>query len=152
MAPPDCPFGSVHNLNKVPVAARVVTILLERMGLQQNLSRGQRDFRIASATVSAGPEANWTLHLTFNDEDGPLHFRGTQNCATCCNSPASPGDFDVSCDGGTTYINGTMPEMVSSTVVKFTAATAGRPTHVRYTANQGFPQYATSYLSAAQPK
>ena len=49
------------------------------------------------------------------------------------------GDFDAS-DDGVTWVNGTVPIVTGGMSVRFSVATARMPTHVRYTANMGFPQ------------
>ena len=114
------------------------------------------------------------MSVTLSGGSTPFYLNGTQNCAKCCSGPTDPGDFDVSYDMGVTFVNATVPTIVTDitvaaqlsdvadgaaherigegaartttttigTIIKISVATPSRPTHVRYTANQGFPQCA----------
>merc|ERR1711918_120012 len=70
----------------------------------------------------------------------------TLNCAACC-TKGDVGDFDASFDGGSTWINGTRPTLtVDRKTLQFTIAAKGGGSthgmHIRFTANQPFPQCA----------
>ena len=72
---------------------------------------------------------------------GELYMSGTQWCDNCCDGRKNVGDFDVSADGGKTYVNGTQA-WAEGQMVSFVVTLPCAPTHVRYTANQPFPQCA----------
>jgi hypothetical protein len=139
--PPDCPFGSVHNVQKVPVARRIVRQLLRLL----NLLAAPEGPRAIAATAVRGDTAtsNWSIAVDIHGGVAPYTFRGTQNCAKCCGDIKAAGDFDVSSDGGVTFVNGTTPvAMDGHAAFELSVNLLRPPTHVRYTANQGFPQCA----------
>lgn len=138
-----CPHGSVHNENKGPVGQRVAAQLNRMRTADKEISDGPR---ASSATATkdeglsaeeAGMEAPYHIRVMFSGES-KLHMNGTQWCDTCCDGQ---GDFDASADGGKTYVNGTSVRTLGREV-HFTVTLPGAPTHVRYTANQPFPQCA----------
>jgi hypothetical protein len=136
---PECPLGSVHNVNKTVVAMRAARSLLTEID-PARFSPSDTDlptFSTASA-VSAGA-GSWLVTVSFNASS--LALRSTQNCVACCSSVG--GDFDVSADGGATWVNGTAVHLVGPGALAFTASGLGsRPAQIRYTANQAFPQCA----------
>jgi hypothetical protein len=154
---PQCPYGSVHNVNKTIITERVVAQLIRLLKIQPSLiTEGPRAVKVSAvqdgaANVSAVQDGEttdpttWLIRVEFNGGTGPLLQVGTQYCVHCCTR--SPGndtaDFDASADGGLTYVNGTTPQLAESgTSVTFSVSMPTKPTHVRYTANQGFPQCA----------
>lgn len=138
VSPPDCPFGSVHNLNKVPVADRIVKQLLRLTDQVGGVSEGPRAVSASARQSAAG---NWLVTVTLRGGSTPLCMNGTQNCDVCCSDPTGPSDFDVSTDGGVTFRNATLPTTIGS-AIQISVQLEEKPTHVRYTANQGFPQCA----------
>ena len=183
---PQCPFGSVHNVNKTIVCQRAALQLLRMRGLLPTgvVTEGPRairavakiaDFRkppaaaasVASSSSSsfssinsfsssssssssqeyvveataAAAATSYTIEVTFAGGSSPFYQRGTQYCVACC-QPGTAGDFDVSADGGLTYVNATLPAIIGTSASISVAGLRAFPTHVRYTANQGFPQCA----------
>lgn len=136
---PECPLGSVHNINKTLVAARAAHALLTALEPSRFAPATAAPPSVSS--VSAGPtgHAYWLVTVAFGAGAAPLALAPTQYCVACCDGDV--GDFDASCDGGTTWVNGTSPSLSGGNVV-FTVGCANKPTRVRYTANQGFPQCA----------
>ena len=167
-----CPWGSVHNVNKRPVGARIASQIiaggkLGRGEREGNLGHGVAGNRQGAggerhqfpgpalvsvhANASSASSAISTITVTF---DGPVVQKPTANCAACC-SQGNVGDFDASFDGGKTWVNGTRPGNARSYadgVVQFevvAAEAADSVTHVRYVFNQAFPQCAIYSASAA---
>eukprot|EP00937_MAST-01D_sp_MAST-1D-sp2_P003160 g3160.t1 len=147
-----CPFGSVHNVVKAPVGARVARQLW-RLATESKAGKGpgsRASARMypravaaaaaASSSVSAALQ-NYTVVVRFAGGKGPLALAPTQNCAACCHGE---GDFDVSADGGLSYANASALPLVRADgqSVEVRVLLPGQPTHVRYTANQAFPQCA----------
>ena len=84
-----------------------------------------------------------TVNVTYEVQ---LSQAPTLNCAACC-TKGRVGDFDASFDGGATWINGTRPILTADRkTLQFELAAKGgastRAMHIRYTANQPFPQCA----------
>merc|ERR1712110_1337629 len=80
------------------------------------------------------------VSVLFKGGATPFQLKGTQYCNACCSSGV--GDFDASGDGGATWVNATGPQrLIHDSSVSFTVPLA-HVTHVRYTANQAFPQCA----------
>ena len=135
---PECPFGSVHNVRKREIGNRAARQLLHLLGETpaDAVVDGPRA-TAASAVQNDGGNAAVVVRFAGG---GALYTNGTQYCITCCDGGV--GDFDASDDNGLTWVNGTVPIVTGSTSVRFSVATARTPTHVRYTANMGFPQCA----------
>ena len=133
-----CPFGSVHNVNKRPIGARVAAQLRRLMLKQSLVTEGPR---VASVRAErAGSGSLVTVRFTGT---APFELAGTQNCAVCCGAgnPAS-NDFDASSDGlSWTNSTGGARLTADGLGVAFHVPLA-QPTHVRYTANQAMPQCA----------
>lgn len=115
------------------------------LGLLGLLHDGEVDQGPKAVSVQAAelPGGKVSVAVTFDSGNPtalPLYVSGTQFCAKCCVGPV--GDFDVSSDGGNSWVNGTMQAVTGPNVIMFQAAVASKVTHVRYTANQGFPQCA----------
>lgn len=140
---PECPLGSVHNINKSAVAARAARALLA--GLQPAAFPPVAPLRVTS--VSAGPTGlgYWLVTVAFGSSS--LALRPTQFCDACCSGAV--GDFDASADGAV-WANGTAPALEGGNVV-FTVALASKPITVRYTANQAFPQCAVVSVATGLP-
>ena len=136
---PECPFGSVHNVKKREIGDRAARQLLHLLGqtAANEVVDGPRATGASSAWFSGNNVS--TIVVSFAG-GGPLYTNGTQYCITCCDGDV--GDFDVSDDNGLSWINGTVPIVVGTMSVRFNASTARTVTHVRYTANTGFPQCA----------
>lgn len=153
---PPCPLGSVHNLNKTLVAARAARAMLAEIdpavfpppGASPPLVTG-----VTAAPVGQPSSGSWRITVAFNA--APLALRDTQYCVTCCAGATGEkggGDFDVSADGGATWVNGTAVALVSGGEVAFAVTgLAARPAMVRYTANQAFPQCAVVALANSLP-
>ena len=137
---PECPLGSVHNINKTLVAARTASALLELMAP----GRFPPAPPPLAAGITAAPTGRGYWLVTVAFEGGPVGLRDTQYCAACCSGDV--GDFDASIDGST-YVNGTVQQLSGGNVV-FIVGLPQKPLHVRYTANQAFPQCAV-YSSAS---
>ena len=163
-----CPFGSVHNVGAKAVSGARVAAQLRRMRnagpAPPTVTEGPRITRVVIERLIIETKHIDTVTVHFNGGATPFALRPTENCAVCCGAAGGAvGDFDVSRDGGATWVNGSIatlvpPSAVSFTVpnpnpnaVSFTVASvsdggvetgAAQVTHVRYTANQGFPQCA----------
>jgi hypothetical protein len=141
---PECPFGSVHNVKKREIGDRAARQLLHLLGETTTAStaavvNGPRATGASAAPAAGGGGGgNSTVVVSFAG-GGALYTNGTQYCITCCDGGV--GDFDAS-DDGLTWVNGTVPVVAGGMSVRFSVATARTPTHVRYTANMGFPQCA----------
>ena len=152
---PICPIGSVHNLNKTLVAARAARALLAQMAPAAFPPSGASPPRVALVTasptkaISSGvARGGWTVTVTF--DVSPLQLRGTQYCEMCC--AGGVGDFDASVDG-IQWVNSTgvqKPGSTDSTVV-FNVELKEKPSLVRYTANQAFPQCAVVSIETGLP-
>lgn len=132
-----CPFGSVHNVKKTRIGDRIAQQALRLRGLlpSGSVTTGPRAVE-ASATSSGS--GTWDISVRFEGGSAPLYTNGTQYCAACCSG--SVGDFDVSADGGRTYVNGTVARVTGGMTIRFSAKLPSAPNRVRFTANQGFPQ------------
>jgi hypothetical protein len=164
-----CPFGTVHNVFKRRIGARVASQFLAAItrlqrGWQEQLGRSQGmdgatgasrsqwpgpALRSVSAT-KAGEVA--TVNVTYEVQ---LTQAPTLNCAACC-TEGYVGDFDASFDGGATWVNGTRPTLTSDRkTLQFKVTAKGASTHamrVRFTANQPFPQCAVYALAHDTPE
>ena len=98
---PECPFGSVHNVRKVKVGARIATQLLSMLEHDTIVAQGPR---VASVTTADSADGSGSQEVTVSFAGGtsPFKFAGTQFCAACCHGGAGSNDFDVSGDGGIT--------------------------------------------------
>jgi len=141
---PECPLGSVHNVNKSAVAARAARALLA--DLQPAAFPPAPPPRVASVTAAPTGRGFWLVTVAF-DGPPPLVLRGTQFCDACCDGAV--GDFDASADGAK-WANGTAAALEGGAVV-FTVAASAKPVLVRYTANQAFPQCAVVSAATGLP-
>ena len=136
---PECPFGSVHNVKKREIGDRAARQLLHLLGETTHVgSAVVNGPRAVGASAAHAEGGNFTVVISFVG-GGDLYTNGTQYCVTCCDGGV--GDFDASEDG-IAWVNGTVPTTVGGMDVRFSVATTRMPTHVRYTANMGFPQCA----------
>ena len=133
---PECPLGSVHNINKTVVAARAASALLA--GMFPDRFPAVPPPRATSLTAAPTGLHFWLVTVAF-ESAGPLALRGTQYCTDCCSGTV--GDFDASLDG-VTFVNGTAQALSGGSVVFTVGPLAQKPRFVRYTANQAFPQCA----------
>ena len=158
-----CPFGSVQNVFKEAIGARIASQIMVGIGRRHSNSE---------SVVAAGQRAQWagpgllrvntsgssgsdvvTVQITY---DTQIALAPTLNCVACC-SRGRVGDFDVSFNNGTSWVNGSRPVLVADNpkalVFIVSAPTSQEDhthhsvsrrgvTHVRYTANQPFPQCA----------
>jgi hypothetical protein len=148
-----CPFGSVHNVDKAPIGARVARQLRRLMGGengQEIVAAGPRVTFVKARALEGGSKGTSEVVVEFKGGTPPFYQGGTQNCDRCCQwavgSPptnASSNDYDASGDGGVSWVNGSGAVLIAPglTGVRFTVALE-KVTHVRYTANQAFPQCA----------
>lgn len=134
---PECPIGSVHNLNKTVVAARAARSLLSQLDPAAFPLSGAASPRAASVTAAPTGRGYWLVTVTF--DIAPVALRGTQYCTDCCG--AGVGDFDASVDG-VVWANSTAAQMMSGGNVVFTVPAEVKPTVVRYTGNRPFAQCA----------
>ena len=141
---PECPLGSVHNLNKTVVAARAASALLA--GMFPSRFPAAPPPRAASITAAPTGLHFWLVTVAF-EAAGPLALRGTQYCTDCCGGAV--GDFDASLDG-VAYVNGTAQALSGGSVV-FTVGLPQKPRFVRYTANRAFPQCAVVSAGGGMP-
>ena len=97
---PECPFGSVHNVNKTIVATRAARTLLT--GLEPTL------FPLlagpVAVSVTAGPTGRGFWEISISFDEAQLALKGTQYCVACCSGEV--GDFDASVDG-ISWVNAT---------------------------------------------
>jgi len=140
---PECPFGSVHNVNKTIVAIRAAAALLSYL---TPASYAFSPPRISRVTADPTGHGFWLVAMEFTNGNS-LSLQHTQYCELCCRDGV--GDFDASLDG-ITFVNGTTPTLSSGKVV-FTVGLPTKPRFVRYTANQGFPQCAVVDLKTQLP-
>ena len=141
-----CPFGSVHNVNKAPIGARVARELRRLMLKQEVVSQGPRATHVTTKQMQDGTSE---ITVRFSGGSTPFYQHGTQNCARCCQwsvgqpaTNASSNDYDASGDDGATWVNGSAAILTPSLDgVAFTVPLA-MVTNVRYTGNQPFPQCA----------
>lgn len=98
---PECPFGSVHNVRKGKIGARVATQILSMLENDKIVAQGPR---VASVTTADGADGSGSQEVTVSFAGGtsPFQLGGTQFCAECCYGGAGSNDFDVSGDGGVT--------------------------------------------------
>lgn len=132
---PECPLGSVHNVNKSVVSARAARSLLA--DLQPAAFPPIAPLRASTVTAAPTGRGYWLVTVAFDGT--PLALRPTQYCDACCDGAV--GDFDASADG-VVWANGTSPTVEGGNTVVFTVAARTKPVAVRYTANQAFPQCA----------
>jgi len=149
-----CPFGTVHNVFKRPIGARIATQIMAGIaGRRQAHGAHGGQLRqqwpgpvlttVKARRISSGVAVNVSYAV-------PLMQAPTLNCAACC-SKGDVGDFDVSFNHGATWVNGTRPVLLGrhNKTLHFkvgSKATGQQVTHVRYTANQPFPQCAVYAL------
>jgi len=138
VATPQCPLGSVHNLNKTRVAARAARALLAALDPARFSPALAAPPRAVSATAGPTGRGFWNVVVAFAGGGAPLALAPTQFCVACC----AGSDFDASADGGATWANGTAPALAGDGAVTFVVKLAAAPTRVRFTANQAFPQCA----------
>ena len=143
---PQCPLGSVHNINKTVVAARAARALLAQMDPAAFPPRGAAPPRATSVTAAPTGRGFWLVTVAF--DAAPLALRDTQYCAACC--AGGVGDFDATVGGGV-WVNSTAVQQLSGGAVVFTVGLPQKPVAVRYTANQGFPQCAVVGGAAGLP-
>ena len=164
-----CPFGTVHNVHKRPIGARIAAQIEAQIETQivaarivaggGATSRAQSQWpgptlaRVQTVPTQGVADSN-TVTLRYA-EHGTLSLAPTQNCVACCTG-GSAGDFDASFDGGQTWVNGTRPVLVNATALQFDVVQrqTGSMSHVRYTASQPFPQcavYSSATLGPAMP-
>ena len=154
-----CPFGSVHNVFKREIGARLSSqIVYNIAATQKTLKQKQKRKRakvkatsnqlwpslvsIHAASSGGGGSGGVVVTVSY---DGPLSQASTMNCVSCC-TKGNVGDFDVSFDHGQTWVNGTQPS-IDGKVLTFHAkdhmmSLVPTVTHVRYTGNQPYPQCA----------
>ena len=132
---PECPLGSVHNVNKTVVAQRAASALLAAL-LPARFPPVPPP-RATSLTAAPTGRNYWLVTVEF-EAAGPLALQGTQFCTDCCSGDV--GDFDASLDG-ITFVNGTAQQLSGGNVV-FIVGLPQKPRFVRFTANQAFPQCA----------
>ncbi len=134
---PECPIGSVHNLNKTLVAARAARALLAQVDPAAFPPSGAASPRATSVTAAPTGRGFWLVTVEFDAV--PLALRGTQYCVACCSDGV--GDFDASAEAGA-WVNATGVQQLAGGAVVFTVGLPVKPAVVRYTANQPFPQCA----------
>ena len=141
---PECPLGSVHNVNKTVVAQRAASALLAAM-LPARFPAVPPP-RATSLTAAPTGRNYWLVTVEF-EAAGPLALQGTQYCTDCCSGAV--GDFDASVDG-VAFVNGTAQELSGGNVV-FIVGLPQKPRFVRFTANQAFPQCAVVSTKGGPP-
>ena len=112
---PLCPFGSVHNLDKTDVGARVAIQLQHFIELRTRSSdivfEGPRAVEVTSSPAAQAQASANTYSVTVIFEGGavtPPLLKGTRNCSLCCDGSGTQGDFSASSDGEV-FVNGTIP-------------------------------------------
>jgi len=135
----ECPFGSVHNIRKQVVGERVANELRRLLFAESHLvTEGPRAVSTMASSLEDGTKTKVTV--TFSGGTMPFYLKGTQYCEACCKGGV--GDLDASSDGGLSWINATSLQTIEGkSSISFTVQLP-HVTHVRYTANQGFPQCA----------
>ena len=137
---PECPFGSVHNVKKLEIGDRAARQLLHLLGetAASEVAVVADGPRATGASAARSSDNNSSMVVVSFAGGGPLFTNSTQYCITCCNGDV--GDFDAW--DGLSWVNGSVPVVVGGMSVQFNVSTARTLTHVRYTANMGFPQCA----------
>lgn len=146
---PQCPMGSVHNINKTVVAQRAAGALLA--GMLPRTFPPLSPPRVTSVTAAPTGHNYWLVTVGFavgDDASPPLGLVGTQYCTDCCGGGV--GDFDASIDG-VAFVNATAVQQMSGGNVVFTVGLPIKPVVVRYTANQPFPQCAVVSSKSGLP-
>eukprot|EP00937_MAST-01D_sp_MAST-1D-sp2_P006005 g6005.t1 len=144
-----CPYGSVHQPHKREIGRRVGLQMFKHLVSPQTTVVTQGP-RATAVSLVATVATTHTLSVTFAGGATPFALRGTRNCTTlpgfCCNGSANSGhtvDFDATCDGGSTWTNGTAAVLAADGVsVRFNVTLPAPPTVVRYTAASIWPQCA----------
>ena len=136
------------NGNEVVEGPRAISASLVTTTVTKRLGR--------SAGGGSASGSRWRVAVRFSGGTAPFHTAGTKNCTSCCDATKDPHtlDFDATCDGGASWVNGTVVDnsvgavastvdgTAASTVVTFEVTLATAPTAVRYTAGAIFPQCA----------
>ena len=159
-----CPFGSVHNVDKTAIGARVAASL--HAMLAADSSATTEGPRATSARVvgayGRGRRATrrdglrtYEIEVSFAGGTMPLVAQPTKNCTTCCDADASAAaaahgttlDFDATWDGGASWVNASSSHRIAgggigSARVSINVTLPSRPTGIRYTAASIFPQCA----------
>ena len=150
---PDCPFGSVHNVQKDVIGARVAAALHKMLAADDAaVAEGPRATG-ATATRKRKQEGaatmggDWDVSVSFAGGTAPFALAGTKNCTSCCDAAknAHTLDFVLTGDGGASWVNATGGLLVtrgSVVTVSFTVTLPAAPIVVRYTAGAIFPQCA----------
>jgi hypothetical protein len=153
---PQCPFGSVHNVNKTPIAARIASQLIDGWIVRKQPLPTDSPVPkklVQGPVVSSVFTTQSDVQVEFSGGTGPLHLRPTQNCRACCHG--SEGDFDVgvvNTAGQQGWRNASIPTITVGMKLQFKVqlAVGEEMTHVRFTGNQPFPQCAV-YNSQGRP-
>lgn len=141
----DCPFGSVHNIHKQEVGARVALQLLRLMQGQDLIAEGPRAQESSAASVGDDASSGFSISVTFTGGSAPFALLPTRNCTDCCDGSfgtAAKGDFDVSVDGKAWTPGSNVRMKGNDGVVFHVAALSSPPAFVRYTAGSNFTQCA----------
>ena len=151
-----CPWGSVHNINKRPIGARIAAQIVQSINTPHPGVRKQWPGPTLVKVVAKKSVDSQGVTVTLTFAEGIMRAP-TAYCDACCSRGT---DFDVSGDNGRTWINSTLPHLVNGTAdgtpssLEFHVKEVVRVTHVRYTANQPFPQcavYSASMGTASSP-
>ena len=93
---PTSPYGSVHNVEKGPIGARIATQLISALrgapimeGPRAVSARAHKSLPERSSVSST-----FVVVVEFNGGTAPFAARDTKNCTTCCKGIHSL-DFDV---------------------------------------------------------
>ena len=152
---PACPYGAIHPTDKSDVGQRVA-LELQRLLLNDTTVIAPSDSPMATRAVANANEMNssvLTVTVYLTGPAQPFKLTSTRNCTLCC-SATNVSDFDVTFDDGVKWVMGTSARIVESggdAAVEFDvvlpAAALAKPTMVRYTASQVFPQCAVTNVA-----
>jgi len=141
----DCPFGSVHNIHKQELGARVALQLQRLMQGQDITAEGPRAQDASAASVGDDASSGFSISVTFAGGSAPFALMPTRNCTDCCDGnfgTAAKGDFDVSVDGKAWMPGSNVRMQGDDGVVFHVAELSAPPAFVRYTAGSNFTQCA----------
>lgn len=148
--PGNCPHGSVHNMHKQPVGARIAAQLARLMRDEDLIVEGPR--AQAASAVALHNSSGYAVRVRFAGGTMPFDLRPTRNCTDGCKGDLGAraiGDFDASHDGAA-WVSGSNARMQAGDLVVFHVNTSAPPAFVRYTGGSNFTQCAV-YNQEALP-
>jgi len=135
-----CPYGSIHNVEKAPIGARIGAQLHQHITGSAEIVEGPHAKSAVARTLGGAREGTYVVTVKFDGGSLPYTLGGTKNCTTCCNGIHTL-DLDASSDG-ITWVNSTNTILKADAVTFHVHGLTRPPTVVRHTASAIFPQCA----------